>query len=111
MGAYGNSKTANLLFSLELASKFGSKGLKSYSVHPGVTSGTGLVSHVPASEFAGIHEAMKKRGEETGIPYWPDSRKTLEQMCSTSLVAALSPEIEGTQDDKTKAELTDGNRS
>lgn len=33
--AYGQSKTANILFSVELAQRLGSKGLKSFSVHPG----------------------------------------------------------------------------
>jgi NAD(P)-dependent dehydrogenase (short-subunit alcohol dehydrogenase family) len=33
--AYGQSKTANILFSVELARRFKSKGLESFSVHPG----------------------------------------------------------------------------
>jgi NAD(P)-dependent dehydrogenase (short-subunit alcohol dehydrogenase family) len=33
--AYGQSKTGNVLFSLELAEKLGKKGLLAYSVHPG----------------------------------------------------------------------------
>jgi NAD(P)-dependent dehydrogenase (short-subunit alcohol dehydrogenase family) len=40
--AYGQSKTANILFSKALASKLGTRGLSSYSLHPGVTLGTSL---------------------------------------------------------------------
>jgi NAD(P)-dependent dehydrogenase (short-subunit alcohol dehydrogenase family) len=40
--AYGQSKSANVLFSKGLAKRLGGKGLKSYSLHPGVTFGTSL---------------------------------------------------------------------
>ncbi|RAR00259.1 retinol dehydrogenase 13 [Stemphylium lycopersici] len=33
--AYGQAKTANILFSVGLNERFGSNGLKSYAVHPG----------------------------------------------------------------------------
>lgn len=35
--AYGQSKLANVLFTNELARRFGTRGLKAYSVHPGCT--------------------------------------------------------------------------
>jgi NAD(P)-dependent dehydrogenase (short-subunit alcohol dehydrogenase family) len=40
--AYGQSKTANILFSNALAQKLGSRGLKAFSLHPGQTLGTSL---------------------------------------------------------------------
>lgn len=43
--AYGQSKTANILFSRALAEKLGAKGLRSYSLHPGVVFGTSLAPH------------------------------------------------------------------
>lgn len=43
--AYGQSKTANILFVRALAKKFGPKGLKAYSLHPGVAFGTSLAPH------------------------------------------------------------------
>ncbi|KAI1412762.1 NAD(P)-binding protein [Hypoxylon sp. FL1857] len=39
---YGQSKTANMLFSLSLAEKLGKRGLQSFSVHPGTVEGTNL---------------------------------------------------------------------
>ncbi|EXA54419.1 oxidoreductase [Fusarium oxysporum f. sp. raphani 54005] len=44
--AYGQSKTANMLFSVSLAQKLGSRGLQSYSVHPGLILSTGLGTHL-----------------------------------------------------------------
>lgn len=44
--AYGQSKTANMLFTMSLAEKLGSKhNLQAYSLHPGVIW-TGLGSHL-----------------------------------------------------------------
>lgn len=40
--AYGQSKTANILFSKALAEKLGGRGLRAYSLHPGVAFGTSL---------------------------------------------------------------------
>lgn len=40
--AYGQIKTANILFSRALADKLGAKGSRSYSLHPGVAFGTSL---------------------------------------------------------------------
>ena len=40
--AYGQSKTANILFAYALAQKLGPRGLKAYSLHPGQTLGTSL---------------------------------------------------------------------
>ncbi|KAE8132743.1 hypothetical protein BDV38DRAFT_296653 [Aspergillus pseudotamarii] len=42
--AYGQSKTANMLFSISLAQKLGNKGLISVSLHPGVVS-TQILRH------------------------------------------------------------------
>ncbi|GAB0147068.1 hypothetical protein EsHS_00007449 [Epichloe bromicola] len=50
--AYGQSKTANMLFSMSLAEKLGSKGLLSHSLHPGVIS-THLGDHV--AEFDSLN--------------------------------------------------------
>lgn len=40
--AYGQSKTANILFTNALVERLGSKGLKAYSLHPGQVMGTSL---------------------------------------------------------------------
>lgn len=48
--AYGQAKTANMLFSISLAEKLEKRGLRSYSLHPGVIMGTGLAGHLNAAE-------------------------------------------------------------
>ena len=53
--AYGQSKTANMLFSVSLAEKLKSKGVVAFSLHPGAIW-TNLGRHVPT-------EAWKARGE------------------------------------------------
>jgi NAD(P)-dependent dehydrogenase (short-subunit alcohol dehydrogenase family) len=40
--AYGQSKTANILFSKGLAVRLGKRGVRAYSLHPGVAMGTSL---------------------------------------------------------------------
>lgn len=51
--AYGQAKTANMLFAVSLAEKLGDKGLLAFSLHPGVIS-TNLSRHSSQSDFAGL---------------------------------------------------------
>ncbi|KAH7153071.1 hypothetical protein EDB81DRAFT_931445 [Dactylonectria macrodidyma] len=44
--AYGQAKSANILFALSLAEKLGKRGLQAYSLHPGVILTTNLGTHV-----------------------------------------------------------------
>jgi len=43
--AYGQAKTANMLMAVSLAEKLGSKGLRAFSLHPGVIL-TNLANHL-----------------------------------------------------------------
>lgn len=53
--AYGQSKTANILFARALAEKLGARGLRAYSLHPGVAFGTSLAPHgLTEEDIAGI---------------------------------------------------------
>ncbi|OTB01296.1 hypothetical protein M426DRAFT_323569 [Hypoxylon sp. CI-4A] len=93
--AYGQSKTANILFSFELARRLASKGVKAYSVHPGGIYTTGLATHLRNEEnaFAAI-EVVALRN--TGLPFGgvDSPPKSLTQGTSSLLAAALDPEIE-----------------
>jgi NAD(P)-dependent dehydrogenase (short-subunit alcohol dehydrogenase family) len=54
--AYGQSKTANMLFALSLATKLGSRGLLAYSLHPGVIT-TNLGTHIDwQNQMGGLSE-------------------------------------------------------
>ncbi|KAH0433874.1 hypothetical protein CcaCcLH18_05626 [Colletotrichum camelliae] len=88
---YGQSKTANILFSVELARKLKDRGIVSLSVHPGSIGGTGLFSHVSMTELDKGDEVSRKN---TGLPFAIDTPfKTATQGCSSILAAALDPEL------------------
>ncbi|KAF5618917.1 oxidoreductase [Fusarium sp. NRRL 52700] len=93
--AYGQSKTANMLFSVSLAQKLGSRGLQSYSVHPGLILSTGLGTHLDfASMDADLGTFIKShraRGNSEGwvaIPPVP-----VEVGAATHTFAAFDPNI------------------
>ncbi|KAH7377891.1 hypothetical protein BKA66DRAFT_588524 [Pyrenochaeta sp. MPI-SDFR-AT-0127] len=59
--AYGQSKTANILFAVALAKKLEKKGIKSYSLHPGVIAATGLTSGVDPAAWAIVDLCLRAR--------------------------------------------------
>ncbi|CAG8397611.1 unnamed protein product [Penicillium salamii] len=63
--AYGQSKTALILMAIQIANKIPRKEVSAFSVHPGI------------------------------LNYEVTDRKTLQQGCSTSLIAALDPRLTG----------------
>lgn len=86
--AYGQSKTANVLFAVELDRRFASEGIRAYAVHPGVVVGTKLNSS------AG-RDALRAMGliDVDGNPIIdPEvSKKTPQQGARTIVFAAASP--------------------
>lgn len=86
--AYGQSKTANILFAVALAKKLGRKGIKSYSLHPGVIATTSLTSGVDPAAWAIVGPMAASKKME--MP----KEKTMEQGCATPLAAALDPELD-----------------
>ncbi|TLD21151.1 hypothetical protein PspLS_09294 [Pyricularia sp. CBS 133598] len=88
---YGQSKTANILFTVELARKLKDRGIVSLAVHPGVIAGTGLFQHVPMEKLD-EGDAISRRN--TGLPFTLDTPfKTSSQGSSSGLAAALDPEL------------------
>ncbi|EHK19611.1 uncharacterized protein TRIVIDRAFT_58297 [Trichoderma virens Gv29-8] len=86
MGAYGQSKTANVLLSLGLNERLYEKyGILSFAVHPGSIV-TELGREVPAEDYKARIESFKKKGMVF---------KKLGEGASTTLVAATGPEIKG----------------
>ncbi|KAM5343109.1 hypothetical protein ACJ41O_014075 [Fusarium nematophilum] len=64
--AYGQAKTANMLFSLSLAQKLGVRGLQSYSVHPGLIMTTGLGEHLDFASMDGDLKSFLNSHRELG---------------------------------------------
>ena len=84
--AYGQSKTANILFTRQLANK----GRPSFAVHPGVIMSTSLGNHVDQAMFGDINDiAIRNTGKEfiVGAP------KPTQEGVSTTLRAALDPSV------------------
>ncbi|KAK6826680.1 hypothetical protein RU639_004819 [Aspergillus parasiticus] len=90
LAAYGQSKTANILFTVGSAQRYKEHGILSYAAHPGYIPGTSLLSHGPDLDPSTMDEVARKN---TGFPFGPDPPKSLEQGISTTLVAALSLEL------------------
>ncbi len=90
--AYAQSKTANVLFAVELDRRWAADGIRGYAVHPGVVVGTKLNSS------AG-DEALKRMGliDEAGQPIIDPvaGKKTPSQGASTVVFAAASPLLAG----------------
>jgi NAD(P)-dependent dehydrogenase (short-subunit alcohol dehydrogenase family) len=85
---YGQSKTANILFTRGLAKR----GVRSYAVHPGVIMDTGLSNNVPDGLFV---EARAVGLRETGVEFMMGEPKSMRQGVATGLVAALDPRLGG----------------
>ena len=83
--AYGQSKTANILFSVELERRLGPQGVHAYAVHPGVIQ-TELMRHLEASD----REMFAERARRGELPM-----KSLAAGCATQVYAATAPELEG----------------
>jgi NAD(P)-dependent dehydrogenase (short-subunit alcohol dehydrogenase family) len=81
--AYGQSKTANVLFSVELERRLGSRGIHAYAVHPGVVT-TDLFRYLSTDDRA----ALDSRITQGGTAY-----KTPQQGAATSVWAATAPEL------------------
>lgn len=88
--AYGQSKTANALFAVELDRRGRPQGVRAFSVHPGTIIETGLAKHVSA-------EVVRAAGvlDEQGRPVRDPSRqlKTVEQGAASSVWCATSPQL------------------
>ena len=101
--AYGQSKSANSLFAVELDKRGQKHGIRAFAVHPGGIL-TDLVRYMTDEELSayGIYR-------ENGVPKVPDVTKgwsttttgvperfkTVEQGAATTIWAAVSPQLHG----------------
>jgi NAD(P)-dependent dehydrogenase (short-subunit alcohol dehydrogenase family) len=89
--AYGQSKTANNLFAVEIDRRGRADGIRGFSLHPGSII-TPLARHTPV-------EALRGMGviDENGAPVIDPARnmKTVEQGAATSVWCATSPQLDG----------------
>jgi NAD(P)-dependent dehydrogenase (short-subunit alcohol dehydrogenase family) len=87
--AYGQAKTANILFTVELERRLAPQGVHAYAVHPGMIV-TQLGRHLNRDDIKSLGERAKARG--TTLPAY----KTVEQGAATSVWCATAPELADT---------------
>jgi NAD(P)-dependent dehydrogenase (short-subunit alcohol dehydrogenase family) len=85
MIAYGQSKTANILFAVEADRRYHARGIRAFAVHPGAILETGLARHYDAEEMEAVVERARRIG----------SFKTVEQGAATTIFCATSPLLDG----------------
>src|SRR6267378_6328383 len=90
--AYGQSKTANILFAVALDERGKADDVRAFSLHPGSIVGTGLEKHLS-------NEELRTSGviDENGKPILDPAKnlKTVEQGAATSVWCATSPQLDG----------------
>jgi NAD(P)-dependent dehydrogenase (short-subunit alcohol dehydrogenase family)/ribosomal protein S18 acetylase RimI-like enzyme len=85
-GAYGQSKTANVLFAVAASTRWASDGITANALMPGGIA-TNLQRHVGGARYT---EQARERFREAGSRF-----KTPEQGAATSVLLATSPLLEG----------------
>lgn len=90
--AYGQSKTANILFALELDGRGKADAVRAFSLHPGAIVDTGLGKHLTREELLALDVI-----DADGRPILDPTRnlKTVEQGAATSVWCATSPQLDG----------------
>ena len=81
--SYGQSKSANVLFAVELDRRLRGEGIRAYAVHPGMIH-TDLARHLTSEMIQDIVGRASKGGEP---------RKDVAQGAATSCWAATAPEL------------------
>ncbi|MFN2537038.1 MAG: SDR family NAD(P)-dependent oxidoreductase [Mycobacteriales bacterium] len=79
--AYGQTKTANILFTVELEKRLGGQSIHAFALHPGVIR-TELGRHLTSEDAAGIADRLP-------------TFKTVEQGAATTVYAATAPDLPG----------------
>ncbi|KAG8161002.1 hypothetical protein KVR01_009266 [Diaporthe batatas] len=92
--AYGQSKTANILFATELARRLKPHNIQSFAVHPGLILSTGLGVHMDfMAQLPALQAAAEKNNP--GLEWSAEGHaKNDSQGCATGLTAALDPGLE-----------------
>jgi NAD(P)-dependent dehydrogenase (short-subunit alcohol dehydrogenase family) len=85
VSAYAQSKTANVLFAVELERRLRAHGVHAYAVHPGVIP-TNIRRHLPPEML----EMLKAHAASN-----PSMEKTIEQGAASTVWAATSADREG----------------
>lgn len=92
--SYGQSKTANALFAVELTRRYADQGVTANAVMPGRIMETSLSRHTDAETYnlmPAMSQAMVQNGDLATI----SPAKTISQGVATTIWAAVAQELEG----------------
>lgn len=90
--AYGQSKTANILFAVGLEKRLAARGIHAYALHPGGIH-TNLGRHMSEADVAALTERIRKSAETAGQK--PQGFKTIPQGAATTCWVATSAALAG----------------
>jgi NAD(P)-dependent dehydrogenase (short-subunit alcohol dehydrogenase family) len=94
--AYGQSKTANVLFAVGATNHWAADGITANAVHPGGIMETNLARYMDPEQVARLRAAAATTGATTQtINGAPIRFKTIAQGAATSVLVATSPQLEG----------------
>jgi NAD(P)-dependent dehydrogenase (short-subunit alcohol dehydrogenase family) len=90
--AYGQSKTASVLFAVEATRRWGSDGITANAVHPGTIAATNLMRDLDPDVLAHLRASAPyaETFDKSKVRY-----KTIEQGAATSVFVATSPLLDG----------------
>jgi NAD(P)-dependent dehydrogenase (short-subunit alcohol dehydrogenase family) len=90
--AYGQSKTANVLFAVEATRRWSRDGICANAVHPGTIASTSLNGHMGPDVLAHLRASAPYADafDASKVKY-----KTAQQGAATSVFVATSPQLDG----------------
>ncbi|CAO1600458.1 hypothetical protein XANCAGTX0491_004147 [Xanthoria calcicola] len=93
--AYGQAKTAQILFAHGITKRLKQQGVVSFACHPGSNMDTKLGTHLTMDDYADMACVTRRNtGDEFFFCFGDEPRfKTYDQIGATPLIAALDPEL------------------
>ncbi|CAL8581582.1 hypothetical protein XPA_007271 [Xanthoria parietina] len=93
--AYGQAKTAQILFAHGITNRLKQQGVVSFACHPGSNMDTNLGTHLTMDDYGDIVPLTKRNtGQDFVFSVGDEPRfKTYDQIGATPLIAALDPEL------------------
>lgn len=85
--AYGRSKTANILFAVELDRRLRERAIRATAVHPGGIPDTELARHMAREELEALKNQLNEANTTKGLP--PFIWKTIPQGAATTVWAGF----------------------
>jgi NAD(P)-dependent dehydrogenase (short-subunit alcohol dehydrogenase family) len=94
--AYGQTKTAGVLFAVELDRRWAGEGIRAFSLHPGISIASNL-AHMEQGTFSMDQLRAMELIDDEGRPIIDPEheKKTPEQAAATIVFGAASPLLDG----------------